>query len=102
MELELTNVARASLEELPLDYQDYLRVRDRHSGTRMPKNRFTCVSSPSKRRLPGFALPDAVEQIGNEIERAVAWRVGEDVSAMTGQTVRLRFVMKDAELFSYQ
>ena len=28
MELKLTNVARASLEELLLDYQDYLRVRD--------------------------------------------------------------------------
>lgn len=28
MELKLTNVARASLEELLVDYQDYLRVRD--------------------------------------------------------------------------
>jgi len=28
MELKLINVARASLEELLLDYQDYLRVRD--------------------------------------------------------------------------
>ena len=28
IELKLTNVARASLEELLLDYQDYLRVRD--------------------------------------------------------------------------
>lgn len=28
MELKLVNVARASLEELLLDYQDYLRVRD--------------------------------------------------------------------------
>lgn len=28
VELKLTNVARASLEELLLDYQDYLRVRD--------------------------------------------------------------------------
>lgn len=28
MEIKLTNVARASLEELLLDYQDYLRVRD--------------------------------------------------------------------------
>ena len=27
-ELKLINVARASLEELLLDYQDYLRVRD--------------------------------------------------------------------------
>lgn len=28
MEIKLTNVARASLEELLVDYQDYLRVRD--------------------------------------------------------------------------
>lgn len=28
MELKLTNVARASLEELLIDYHDYLRVRD--------------------------------------------------------------------------
>ena len=28
MEIKLTNVARASLEELLLDYRDYLRVRD--------------------------------------------------------------------------
>ncbi len=28
MEIKLTNVARASLEELPADYRDYLRVRD--------------------------------------------------------------------------
>ena len=28
MEIKLTNVARASLEELLIDYQDFLRVRD--------------------------------------------------------------------------
>lgn len=31
MELKLTNVARASLEELLIDYHDYLRVRDHPS-----------------------------------------------------------------------
>jgi four helix bundle suffix protein len=30
MEIKLTNVARASLEELLIDYQDFLRVRDLH------------------------------------------------------------------------
>jgi four helix bundle suffix protein len=30
MEIKLTNVARASLEELLADYRDYLRVRDLH------------------------------------------------------------------------
>ncbi|HQR33137.1 MAG TPA: hypothetical protein PLK30_10385 [Blastocatellia bacterium] len=50
--------------------------------------------------LPGFALADSVEQIGNELERVVTWKSGGDVSALAGRTVRLRFVMKDAELFS--
>ena len=60
------------------------------------------IQDANGRALPGFALTDAVEQIGNEIERSVAWRGGDDVSAPAGQTVRLRFVMKDAELFSYR
>ncbi|MDX2029056.1 MAG: hypothetical protein SF339_00180 [Blastocatellia bacterium] len=60
------------------------------------------VQDAAGRPLPGCALTDAVEQIGNEIERAVAWRAGEDISALAGQTVRLRFVMKDAELFSFR
>ncbi|MEZ5302722.1 MAG: hypothetical protein R3F11_19105 [Verrucomicrobiales bacterium] len=33
MEIKLTNVARASLEELKLDYEDYLRHRGNHFGT---------------------------------------------------------------------
>ena len=38
--------------------------------------------------------------IGNEIERAVEWKGGPDVSALTGKPVRLRFVMKDADLYA--
>ncbi len=52
--------------------------------------------------IPGFALNDSVETIGNEIERAARWKKGEDVSALAGRTVRLRFVMKDADLFALQ
>jgi len=32
----------------------------------------------------------------------VAWRAGPDVSRLAGQPVRLRFVMKDADLFAIQ
>lgn len=52
--------------------------------------------------LPGFALADCREQIGNEIERIVSWKKGDDVSALAGQPVRLRFVMKDADLYAFQ
>jgi len=50
--------------------------------------------------LTGFALDDAVEQIGDDIERVVTWKGGNDVGKLAGQTVRLRFVMKDADLFA--
>jgi hypothetical protein len=49
----------------------------------------------------GFALADAVETIGNETERVVRWKGGSDVSLLAGKPVRLRFVMKDARLYSF-
>jgi hypothetical protein len=41
-----------------------------------------------------------VEVIGNEIDRTVRWKGGSDVGALAGKTLRLRFVMKDADLFA--
>jgi hypothetical protein len=52
--------------------------------------------------VPGFALADAVETIGNETDRVVRWKAGSDVSGLAGKPVRLRFVMKDARLYAYQ
>ena len=50
--------------------------------------------------IPGFALDDCVEVIGNEIERDVAWTNGADVSSLAGRAVKLRFVINDADLFA--
>jgi len=52
--------------------------------------------------VPGFALGDGPEMIGDSIERAARWPRGSDVGALKGKPVRLRFVMKDADLFSYR
>ncbi len=52
--------------------------------------------------IPGFSLQDAEPIIGNEIERAVSWKNGSDVSRLAGKVVRLRFVMKDADLYAIQ
>jgi hypothetical protein len=60
------------------------------------------IQDSSGKPLPGFALADAVETIGNEMERAVRWKAGADVSSLAGKPVRLRFVMKDARLYSFQ
>ncbi|MBN1513911.1 MAG: hypothetical protein JXB13_17980 [Phycisphaerae bacterium] len=60
------------------------------------------IQEPSGKPIPGFALADAVELVGDEITRAVAWRNEKNVSELAGRAVRLRFVMTDADLYSFQ
>jgi hypothetical protein len=50
--------------------------------------------------IDGYSLADAETIIGDEINRTVAWKNGSDVSALKGRVVRLRFVMKDADVYS--
>ncbi len=52
--------------------------------------------------VPGFGLEECVMQIGNELDRKVTWKSGVDVSTLAGKTLRLRFSMKDADIFSFQ
>jgi hypothetical protein len=60
------------------------------------------IQDPSGEPIPGFTLSEARPQIGNEIQRAVSWEAGMDVSQLAGQGVRLRFVMQDADLYAFQ
>ncbi|MCX6622100.1 MAG: hypothetical protein NTY38_13735, partial [Acidobacteria bacterium] len=48
----------------------------------------------------GFSLADARELIGDEISRVCAWNAGANVSSLIGKPVRLRFVLKDADLYA--
>ncbi len=50
--------------------------------------------------ISGFAAGDCVEIVGNDIERIIRWKSGADVSRLAGKTIRLRFVMKDADLYA--
>ena len=52
--------------------------------------------------LPGYSIKDCKEIYGDTIKREVNWKNGTDVSALAGKPVRLRFVLKDADLFSFQ
>lgn len=52
--------------------------------------------------IPGFTLAECHEIFGDETARNVAWRIGEDVNKLEGQPIRLRFVLKDADLFSFR
>ncbi|MBI1357966.1 MAG: hypothetical protein GC160_26815 [Acidobacteria bacterium] len=51
--------------------------------------------------LPGFALADAVELFGDEVDGAFPWAAGPDLGSLAGRPVRLRFVLRDADLYSF-
>jgi hypothetical protein len=85
------------------------------------------IQDPAGRPIPGFSLADSIEMTGNDIERAAAWKPGavpihrtwtgdvsepkarfeytfwkggDDISRLAGTPIRLRFVMKESDLFA--
>lgn len=52
--------------------------------------------------IEDFSEDEATEQIGNEIKRRVRWKSGDSLSALKGKTVKIRFILKDADLFSFR
>jgi hypothetical protein len=58
------------------------------------------IQDENGRPLPGYALADSMEIIGDRTARDARWRGATDVKPLEGKTVRLRFAMKDADLFS--
>ena len=60
------------------------------------------IQDESGRPLEGFRAADADEINGNYLRVAASWRSRSDVSSLAGQPVRLRFVMRDARLYSFQ
>lgn len=52
--------------------------------------------------MPGYRLDECDMIAGDETERMVAWNGAGDVAGLAGRPVRLRFAMKDADLFSLQ
>jgi hypothetical protein len=52
--------------------------------------------------IPGFTLADCNLQFGDQLDRTVSWKAGADVSKLAEKPVRLRFELKDADLYSFQ
>lgn len=54
------------------------------------------------RPIPGHGIGDMQPMYGDGLDAPVAWESGSDVSALAGSGVRLRFELKDADLFALQ
>ena len=62
------------------------------------------VQDAAGKPITGYTLRDASEMYGDEVEGQVRWSSTTfgRVQKLEGQPVRLRFVMKDADLYSFQ
>jgi len=60
------------------------------------------IQTPDGQPIDGFAASDAKELYGDEIAGIYSWTSGSDVSALAGKPIRLRFLLKDVDLYAYR
>jgi hypothetical protein len=59
------------------------------------------IQSVDGQPIPGFAMADCHEVYGDDLERTVGWKGNPDLGALAGKPVRLRFEVRDADLYSF-
>lgn len=60
------------------------------------------IQDASGNPIDGFRLNDSLPLQGDSIEQTVAWQAGNDLSDLADRPVRIRFVLRDADLYSLQ
>ncbi len=60
------------------------------------------IQDPAGSPIPGYTLADCPPLIGDKVQHIMTWKSGSDVSSLSGKPIRLRFVMRDADLYSFR
>lgn len=60
------------------------------------------IQDENGNRIAGHALDDCDEIVGDSVTRTITWNGNADLSALVGKVVRLRFVLKDADVFAFR
>jgi hypothetical protein len=60
------------------------------------------IQDASGKPHTGFSLHDCQTVFGDAVARTVTWKGGSDIGALAGKPVRLRFDLKDADVFAFQ
>ena len=50
--------------------------------------------------IPGYALANSTARSGDNLEETMSWTGGSDISALAGTPIRLRFVLKDSDVYT--
>ena len=60
------------------------------------------LQQPDGTPIPHLTLADCPPIYADEIERSVHWRGDPDLSTVSGQPIRLRFVLTESDLYSFR
>ncbi|MDZ7617750.1 MAG: hypothetical protein U1E05_12145, partial [Patescibacteria group bacterium] len=60
------------------------------------------IQDAAGKPVDGFSLADSPEIFCDSLRYVVRWRQGGDVGSLAGKPVRLRFVLRDADLYAFQ
>ena len=60
------------------------------------------IQDTAGKAIEEFRLADCPEIFGDNLARVVHWKGGTDASRLADTPVRLRFVLNDADLYSFQ
>jgi hypothetical protein len=60
------------------------------------------IQTPDGKPIKGFEPSNGTRMIGDQIRRRVSWRGNPSLKPLEGKPVRLKFSMKDADLYSMQ
>jgi len=52
--------------------------------------------------IPGFGRNDCIPFRGDNIEHVLRWKEGAELSSLAGNPVQLRFVLQNADLYSFR
>jgi hypothetical protein len=58
------------------------------------------VQDTQGKPMTGFTTADCEEIVGDKIEHSVQWKEKPDLSKLAARPIRLRFLMREADLFS--
>ena len=60
------------------------------------------LEHPDGTPIEGFSLEDSEVTFGDDLDRIVPWKDDKDLSELAGKPVRVRFELRDADLYSFQ
>ena len=60
------------------------------------------LQRPSGNPIKGFTIDDCPEIFGDSLEQVVSWNETSDVSKLSGKPIRMRIIVKDADLYSFR